>query len=468
MKLVHINALFLAILLLILPLGTVKDVYAAENAENSSPQSILEPLQLGIKSFSESLDTPKPSKIQLGSKKQQEENAEEPSTGSWNFILVNEWNPLPEDFTVALVTLEGGERVDYRVQQPLSQMMQDAAAEGITLTIRSGYRSVALQDNLYQQKVLEYRNTGLTLENAQEQARQWVARPGRSEHHTGLAIDINTTQQSNSGFGGTDAFRWLSKHCDEYGFIIRYPEGKTGITGVGWEPWHFRYVGKDAAKQIMKDGITLEEFLNEKNGKTAEKKPVNSAQDSTAWNLLLVNEWNPIPKDFTVSLVSITGGEQVDSRIQQPLSQMIQDAAAQGVSLMVCSGYRTVSYQDTLFQRKVRAYQNYGLDLASAQEQARQWVARPSRSEHHTGLAVDIVTPSYQVLDSGFAETAAAKWLLNHSAEYGFILRYPAGKTDITGVAWEPWHFRYVGADAAKQITEDGICLEEFLDGQNS
>lgn len=185
-----------------------------------------------------------------------------------------------------------------------------------------------------------------------------------------------------------------------------------------------------------------------------------------AWNMVLVNEWNPLPEDFTVELVSLAGGWQVDCRIQQPLTQMIQDAAAQGVNLLISSSYRSVDYQSTLYQRKVQYYQNCGLTLESAQEQARQWVARPRRSEHHTGLAVDITTLSYQVLDSGFGGTDAAKWMLEHSAEYGFILRYPEGKTEITGVCWEPWHFRYVGEEAAKQIMQEGICLEEYLDRQ--
>lgn len=188
-----------------------------------------------------------------------------------------------------------------------------------------------------------------------------------------------------------------------------------------------------------------------------------AAPSEDDWKLLLVNEWTPLAEDFTVALVEVPGGERVDYRIQQPLEEMIAGAADQGITLMVCSGYRDVAYQETLYNRKTAAYQAQGLPLERAQEEARHWVARPGRSEHHTGLAVDIVTPSYQVLDSGFAETPAAKWMAEHAAEYGFILRYPQGKEELTGVAWEPWHFRYVGTDSAKEIYEQDICLEEFL-----
>lgn len=183
----------------------------------------------------------------------------------------------------------------------------------------------------------------------------------------------------------------------------------------------------------------------------------------SCWELILVNDLNPLPEDFVVALVPAGGGEQVDYRIQQPLEQMIAGAQAQGIELMVCSGYRNVAYQQTLYERKAAAYQSQGLALEEAQEEAKRWVARPGCSEHHTGLAVDIVTPAYQVLDSGFAGTSAAQWMAEHCAEYGFILRYPQGKEEVTGVCWEPWHFRYVGTEAAGQMSRDGLCLEEFL-----
>lgn len=181
------------------------------------------------------------------------------------------------------------------------------------------------------------------------------------------------------------------------------------------------------------------------------------------WNLILVNDWNRLDEAFTVALIPVEGGEKVDYRIQEPLEQMIAAASEDGVSLMICSGYRDIDYQKNLYQKKTDGLLAAGLPLEYAQREASHWVARPGCSEHHTGLAVDIVTPAYQVLDSGFAETEAAKWLLEHAPTYGFILRYPADKTEITGVAWEPWHYRYVGTEYSESIVQKGICLEELL-----
>ncbi len=263
MKKVHIGAVFLAAALMIFPLGAYENVHAAEDDASPVPKKIFLPIKAGMKIFSE------PSQKQNSQKVQESPvvteslpDAEGPET-PWNMILVNEWSPLPEDFTVALIPLAGGGQVDYRIQEPLERMIQDAAARGVNLLVSSSYRSVAYQETLYQRKVQDYQNYGLALEDAQEQARQWVARPGRSEHHTGLAVDITTLsyQVLDSGFAGTAAAGWLLEHSAEYGFILRYPEGKTEITGVCWEPWHFRYVGEEAAKKIMQDGICLEEYL---------------------------------------------------------------------------------------------------------------------------------------------------------------------------------------------------------------
>ncbi|MDY3692539.1 MAG: M15 family metallopeptidase [Dysosmobacter sp.] len=101
---------------------------------------------------------------------------------------------------------------------------------------------------------------------------------------------------------------------------------------------------------------------------------------------------------------------------------------------------------------------------AEAENQASFWVARPGTSEHQTGLAVDIVDQNYQLLDEKQENKPVQQWLMAHCTEYGFILRYPTGKSEITGIGYEPWHYRYVGLDAAREITEQGLCLEEYLD----
>ena len=130
---------------------------------------------------------------------------------------------------------------------------------------------------------------------------------------------------------------------------------------------------------------------------------------------------------------------------------------------MICSSCRTEDTQERLFAAEVENWLARGYIQAEAEEQAAQWVARPGTSEHQTGLAVDIVDLSYQLLDEGQENTPVQKWLMAHCAEYGFILRYPTDKAALTGVGYEPWHYRYVGEAAARAIMDGGLCLEEYL-----
>ena len=130
---------------------------------------------------------------------------------------------------------------------------------------------------------------------------------------------------------------------------------------------------------------------------------------------------------------------------------------------MVCSGYRTVTRQTELFQEKIDELMVDGLTYDEAYTAAATVVAIPGTSEHNLGLAVDICATDYQLLDDAQAETPEQQWLMEHCAEYGFILRYPQGKEEITGIIWEPWHYRYVGVEAATEIMQSGLCLEEYL-----
>ena len=196
----------------------------------------------------------------------------------------------------------------------------------------------------------------------------------------------------------------------------------------------------------------------------APAEPEQPAVDLTAWNMILANPWNALPDDFAAPLTSVYGGYQVDERIVEDLTAMFDAAAAEGVDLMICSAYRSVSYQQGLFERKVNEYIGYGYSQEQATTTAATIVAVPGTSEHHTGLALDIVTPSHQVLDDAFADTEAAEWLKANAPDYGFILRYPADKTVQTGIIFEPWHYRYVGRDYARSITDTGLCFEEWLD----
>lgn len=185
------------------------------------------------------------------------------------------------------------------------------------------------------------------------------------------------------------------------------------------------------------------------------------------WRLLLVNPQHSIPegyeKDIPLGKINTTKGVmRCDERIIDDLLCMIKAAKEDGVTLSICSPYRDMEHQRYLFNRKITLYMNQGLSYMEAYQLASERVNVPNASEHQIGLALDIVTNSYTTLNEGFADTKAGKWLAANSCQYGFILRYPKGKEDITGVSYEPWHFRYVGVEAATVITNKGITLEEF------
>lgn len=195
-------------------------------------------------------------------------------------------------------------------------------------------------------------------------------------------------------------------------------------------------------------------------------EPTHTPPDRDSWNLILVNFENLLPDDFTVpQLIQLRSNQHVDSRAYPELQQMMDDARAEGLEPLICSSYREQDTQVRLFEAEVQNWLDKGYSREDAEAQAAVWVARPGTSEHQTGLAVDIVDISYQLLDEGQEKTPVQQWLMAHCAEYGFILRFPTDKSDITGIGYEPWHYRYVGVEAAKEITERGLCLEEYLLG---
>ena len=180
------------------------------------------------------------------------------------------------------------------------------------------------------------------------------------------------------------------------------------------------------------------------------------------WKLVIVNKNNPIPINYEVDLITIERGYLIDERIYHDLRNMLEDARAEGLEPWICSAYRTAEKQTALFNKEVEIYINNGYTIDESEEMASKWVAKQGTSEHQTGLAVDIVANSYQILDENQEMTAEQQWLLKNCHKYGFILRYPADKADLTGVGYEPWHYRYVGEEAAAEIMEKGLCLEEY------
>ena len=189
-----------------------------------------------------------------------------------------------------------------------------------------------------------------------------------------------------------------------------------------------------------------------------------AVEEVTDWRLILVNAEQPLPDDYEISFTQLRNNQQVDERMYPDLQEMMDAARAEGLSPLICSSYRSAWQQRELYQAKVLEYTDQGFAQAEAEELAAQWVAPPGSSEHQTGLAVDIVAESYQHLDEEQEDTAEQRWLLEHCWEYGFILRYPEDKAHRTGIRYEPWHYRYVGVEAALAMRSSGQCLEEYLD----
>ena len=183
------------------------------------------------------------------------------------------------------------------------------------------------------------------------------------------------------------------------------------------------------------------------------------ASEDHGWNLILVNRENYIPADYEVQLTELSNGKKVDSRIYPELQEMFNAARAQGYGLFVREGYRTQEEQQQLMDEKIEAYENEGKSKPEAKKLAEQWVAIPGTSEHQLGIAVDINADT-----SKSSRADVYNWLEENAHRYGFIKRYPSNKTDITGVINEPWHYRYVGKEAASAIYSQGICLEEYIE----
>ncbi|MCI9681936.1 MAG: M15 family metallopeptidase [Lachnospiraceae bacterium] len=195
--------------------------------------------------------------------KEQEEELKEELPDDWNLILVNRTHPLPDDFEVELKSIGGGHKIDARAYDDYTAMVQAARKEGVYVYVTSSYRSMDKQISLHEAKIEEGVMMGYSYVAAKERAAEVVAVPGTSEHQAGLALDFVSSEyrRLDEKQENTKGFQWLKEHCYDYGFILRYPNGKTESTGIIYEPWHFRYVGLKAAKEIKASGQTLEEYL---------------------------------------------------------------------------------------------------------------------------------------------------------------------------------------------------------------
>lgn len=191
--------------------------------------------------------------------------AEQTDTDIDLLMLVNPWNALQDDYTVDLTTLSNGQVIATEIYPDLQQMFDDMRAGEVYPVVASGFRSAEKQQSLMDEKIQSFVDQGYSQEDAEAEAELWVAKVGYSEHQTGLAVDINADGIHSTG---QEVYAWLAEHAWEYGFILRFPDGKTDITGIDYEPWHYRYVGKEAAAEIYQQGVTLEEYL----GKSADNR----------------------------------------------------------------------------------------------------------------------------------------------------------------------------------------------------
>ncbi|MCR5088973.1 MAG: M15 family metallopeptidase [Oscillospiraceae bacterium] len=180
--------------------------------------------------------------------------------------------------------------------------------------------------------------------------------------------------------------------------------------------------------------------------------------------LTVVSAAQPLQEGYVPELATVIEEYQMDARCADIVMQMILDCQAAGGRTMICSAYRTGEYQQMLYENKVqRVLGTRWMSYEEARDLAAEEVARPGTSEHQLGLAADIIDESYPYLDERQETTFTSLWLKEHAPDYGFILRYPNGTSDITGVIYEPWHYRYVGVQFAKEISKRGITLEEYV-----
>ena len=183
--------------------------------------------------------------------------------------------------------------------------------------------------------------------------------------------------------------------------------------------------------------------------------------------MVLVNHTNKMPDDYAFDTKECGSATSVNKTLQtvacDAFLEMQKAAAADGVTIWMQSGYRSVAYQTKLYEKKTQYYRDKGFDEAAAREKAAAIVNPPGYSEHNCGLAADLNSPEHTGLDEGFENTAAFRWLCQHAGEYGFILRYPKGAEEKTEITYEPWHWRYVGPENAAKINASGLCFEDYI-----
>lgn len=179
-------------------------------------------------------------------------------------------------------------------------------------------------------------------------------------------------------------------------------------------------------------------------------------------HLMLIDSINAVPAGYSPKLREV-GGALLEETAAECCEQMLCDASRQGIQIKLLSGYRDIGYQQRLWDKDIAEYLSEGIPLAEAQSLTARYLAKPGHSEHQTGLAADFCSPDWDDTQDDFYRTEQGKWLCGNAHRYGFILRYPRMKEHITGISYEPWHYRYVGLPHSEIIRSRGLTLEEYL-----
>lgn len=241
------------------------------------------------------------------------------------------------------------------------------------------------------------------------------------------------------------------------------------ILGLAWRVTSFaiRHLipEKENVQETMESNTVQAEI-----GRATEQNAVDAVSEKLqAEHILLVNKDHPLDESYKPNLSHMNNyGVDVDSSIYKPLNDMLEAGEEEGLTFWIASAYRSTKRQRELLDEDIEALVNRGYSYSEAYEEVVRETMPVGCSEHATGLAVDIVAKDYQILDEKQGRTEEIKWLQKNCSQYGFILRYPEGKEDITKVDYESWHFRYVGVDAAEAIMSQGITLEEYLEASEA
>ena len=284
--------------------------------------------------------------------------------------------------------------------------------------------------------------------------------PTAESQSTQEPTEPTTEPEPTGGWTEVDGKRY---HLDENGAYTvgwldlnekRYYFDAEGVMALGWTEvdginYYFREDGSMARGEVAIDGV-------------------NYHFDSRGHRVILANPWNPVPADYTADFVTLSSQYavencKVDRSCLDDLLQMIDACNAASPTALVVSAYRDFDHQTRNYNRKVNYYLNKGYSQADAEKEAATVVAIPGTSEHQLGLAVDIIDTRLWDLVEAQENQPAQKWLLENSWRYGFIFRYPKDKLDVTGIIYEPWHYRYVGRELAEEIYNSGLTLEEYL-----